>query len=189
MAEVRLKTVLDSLGRGLPVRRLGYILKPETSAFPTFSSDRRGHWLRAAAAEPALGIRPWVAGERYPGSSVPALLAAQAARRQGEEVADAFHFSLFRTFLVENRDISEPAVLEEVALASHIALDRFRIDYQDPKVKEVVYAEHLEAIDRWRIEAVPTIIIGRNRIEGAVPRTQYQAALTQLADDRDIRED
>lgn len=189
MAEVRLKAVLDSLGRRLPVRRVGYILKPETAAFPTFSSDRRGHWLRAAAAEPALGIRPWVTGARYPGSSVPALLAAQAARHQGAEVSEVFHFSLFRTFLLENRDISEPAVLEEVALASGLDLDRFRIDCKDPKVKEGVYAEHLEAIDRWRIEAVPTIIIGVKRIEGAASRTLYQAALTQLSDDRGIKED
>jgi predicted DsbA family dithiol-disulfide isomerase len=180
VAEVRLNTVLAGCTRPFALRRVGYILKPETTAFPTFSSERRGHWLSAATAEPSLGIRPWVEGERYPGSSVPALVAAQAARRQGDEVSDAFHFALFRTFLVENRDISAVAVLEQVALSAGLDLDRFRIDCKDPTLKEAVYAEHLEAVDLWKAEAVPTIIVGEERIEGAAPLSFYQAALARL---------
>lgn len=180
MAEVRLSRVVTSLARCVPLRRVGYILKPEIPAFPTFSSERRGQWLRAASAEPSLGIRPWVTGERYPGHSIPALVAAQAARRQGNEASDSFHFRLFRTFLVENRDISEGAVLEEVALRSGLDLDRFRIDLKNPTLKDAVYAEHLEAVDLWRAEAVPTIIIGEERIEGAASPAVYQAALTRL---------
>jgi protein-disulfide isomerase-like protein with CxxC motif len=158
VAEVRLNAVLEHLSQEVPVRRVGYILKLETSAFPTFSSERRGHWLRAASAEPSLGIRPWVGGERYPASSVPALLAA--------------------TFLIENRDISEGAVLEEIARVAGLDVDRFQVDLKDPTVKEAVYAEHLDAVDRWMIEAVPTVIIGQERIEGAASSAIYQAALT-----------
>lgn len=180
MAEVRLHTVLERVAQRFPVRRIGYILKPETSAFPSFSSDRRGHWLRTAEAEPSLGIRPWVAGERYPASSLPPLLAAQAARRQGNQASDIFHFALFRTFLVENRDISAGVVLEEVALNSGLDLDRFRIDLTDPALKEAVYAEHLEAVDLWKAEAVPTIVVGEARIEGAVPAGIYEDALRRI---------
>jgi predicted DsbA family dithiol-disulfide isomerase len=181
VAEVRLNTVLDGFARRFPLRRVGYILKSETAAFPTFSSERRGHWLMAAAAEPALGIRPWIKGERYPRSSVPTLLAAQAARRQGDDASETFHFALFRTFLVENRDISEGAVLEEVAFKSRLDLDRFRIDLKDPKLKEAVYAEHLEAVDLWKAEAVPTVIVGEERIEGAAPPPVYHGALARLS--------
>ena len=181
MAEVRLNTVLGGFVQRFSLRRVGYILKPETVAFPTFSSERRGHWLRAAAAEPSLGIRPCIQGERYPGSSVPARLAAHAARRQGDEASDTFHFALFRTFLVENRDISDGAVLEAVALQSGLDLDRFRIDCTDPKLKEAVYGEYLEAIDLWKAEAVPTIIVGEERIEGAAPPAVYQAAVARLS--------
>lgn len=181
VAEVRLNKVLEERARPHGLRRVGYILKPETATFPTFSSERRGHWLRAAASEPSLGIRPWVHGERYPGSSIPALVAAQAARRQGDTLSETFHFALFRTFLVENRDISSGAVLEQVALHAGLDLDRLRSDLKDPTVKEAVYAEHLEAIDLWNVEAVPTIIMGDERIEGAAPLTVYQAALTRLA--------
>lgn len=178
MAEVRLSVVLKNFARRVPVRRVGYILKPETAAFPTFSSERRGHWLSAASAEPSLGIRPWITGERYPRSSLPALLAAQAAQRQGDDASETFHFTLFRTFLVENRDISDEAVLEQVALAVGLDADRFRSDLKDPRVKEAVYAEHLDAVDRLKVEAVPTVILGAERIEGAVPPAVYQAALT-----------
>ena len=181
MAEVRLDAVLTRLARRVPLRRVGYILKPEPAAFPSFSSERRGHWQRAGAAEPSLGIRLWVKGERYPGSSVPALEAAQAARRQGDEASEAFHFALFRTFLVENSDISDRAVLEEVAAMCGLDLHRFRVDLKDPTVKETVYAEHLEAVDRYHVEAVPTIVIGEERIEGAAPPAVYEMALARFA--------
>ncbi|MDZ4339921.1 MAG: DsbA family protein [candidate division NC10 bacterium] len=180
MAEVRLDTVLRNRGRSVPVRRVGYLLKSDPSPFPVFSPERRAHWLRAAAAEPSLGIRPWIAGERYPGSSLPALIAAQAARRQGEAGAATFHFTLFRIFLVDNRDISDHAVLEAAALRSGLDRDRFRLDLNDPALKEAVYAEHLEAVDSWGTEAVPTIIIGGDRIEGAAPMPLFEAALARL---------
>lgn len=181
MAEVRLTSALAALARPVSPRRIGYILKPEMTAFPTFSSERRGTWLRAATAEPSLGIRPWVAGDRYPGSSVPALLAAQAAKRQGDAVSETFHFNLFRTFLAENRDISDAVVLEEVARHSGCDLDRFRIDCKDPLLRDTVYMEHLQAVDDLQVEAVPTIIIGEERIEGAATLKEYQAALARLA--------
>jgi predicted DsbA family dithiol-disulfide isomerase len=180
VAEVRLNKVVTGHARPFSLRRVGYILKPESAAFPTFSSERRGHWLRAEAAEPSLGIRPWVGGDQYPGSSVPALLAAQAAKRQGDALSETFHFALFHTFLVENRDISSGAVLEQVALTCGLDLTRFRIDCKDPMLKEAVYAEHLEAIDLWKAEAVPTIVVGEERIEGAAPLAVYQAALARL---------
>jgi predicted DsbA family dithiol-disulfide isomerase len=163
------------------MRRLGYILKPEESPFAAFSAERRAHWLKAAAAEPSLGIRLWVAGERYPTSSLPALIAAQAASRQGATAATTFHFALFRTFLVENRDISNSAVLEAVAHRSGLDGERFRRDLADPTVKEAVYAEHLEAVDCWGAEAVPTIFIGEQRTEGAAAPAVYEDALTRLA--------
>lgn len=181
MAEVRLNTVLTRLSRRVPLRRVGYILKPEPAAFPSFSSERRGHWQRAGEAEPSLGIRLWVKGERYPGSSVPALEAAQAVRRQGAEASEAFHFGVFRAFLIDNRDISDRSVLEEVAAACSLDLHRFRTDLKDPAVKEAVYAEHLEAVDRYQVEAVPTIIIGEERIEGAAPPAVFETALARLA--------
>ncbi|MCI0410010.1 MAG: DsbA family protein, partial [Acidobacteria bacterium] len=131
---MRLDTVLTRLSRRVPLRRVGYILKPEPPAFPSFSSERRGHWQRAGEAEPSLGIRLWVKGERYPGSSVPALEAAQAAMRQGTEASEAFHFGLFRAFLIENRDISDRSVLEEVAATCGLDLHRFRVDFKDPAV-------------------------------------------------------
>jgi predicted DsbA family dithiol-disulfide isomerase len=106
-------------------------------------------------------------------------LAGQAAKRQGEGVSEIFHFALFRTFLVENRDISDPKVLAEVAQGSGLNLEQFWADYKDPTIREAVYAEHLEAVDLWKTEAVPTIIIGEHWIEGAATREIYRSALTQ----------
>jgi predicted DsbA family dithiol-disulfide isomerase len=180
VAEVRLDTVLTRLSRRVRLRRVGYILKPEPAAFPSFSGERRAHWQRAAEAEPSLGIRLWVTGERYPGSSIPALEAAQAARRQGDESSEAFHFGLFRALLVENRDISDRAVLREVALRAGLDPHRFGVDLKDPTVKEAVFAEHLEAVDRYHVEAVPTIVIGEERIEGAASPAVYETALARF---------
>lgn len=72
-------------------------------------------------------------------------------------------------------------MLEEVALQSGLDLDRFRNDLKDITLKEAVYSEHLEAVDCWKAEAVPTIIVGEERIEGAVPARNYEDALMRLS--------
>ncbi len=121
----------------------------------------------------------WTGGDRYPVSSLPALIAARAAERQGQEAGDRYHWGLFRAFFEGNRDISERKVLGEVAAGAGLDLARFDADVARPALRAEVLAAHVEAVDTFGVEAVPTIIIGGRRFEGAASEAAYRAALAE----------
>ncbi len=179
MAEVRLERARAEFGDAVRVRRHPYILKLEDNPHASFSYDRRGHWATAARAEPGLVFNLWTGGERYPVSSVPALIAARAAERQGAKAGDRYHWALFRAFFEGNRDISEPRALREVAAAAGLDLARFDVDAANAAQREGVLAAHVEAVDAFGVEAVPTVIIGVRRFEGAASEAAYRAALAE----------
>ena len=177
MAEVRLERARAEFGDAVRVLRHPYILKLEENPHASFSYDRHGHWATAARAEPGLTFNLWTGGSRYPVSSLPVLIAARAAARQGDEADDRYHWALFRAFFQENRDLSDPGVLRQVAARTGLALGRFDADVAGSAVRDEVLAAHLEAVDRFRVEVVPTVIVGARRFEGAAAEEAYRAAL------------
>jgi predicted DsbA family dithiol-disulfide isomerase len=177
VAEVRLERACAGFGDGVRLQRHPYILKLEENPHASFSYDRRGHWMTAARAEPGLVFNLWTGGERYPVSSLSALIAARAGERQGADAGDRYHWALFRAFFEGNRDISNPHVLRDVASGVGLDLVPFDADLADPALREEVLAAHLEAVDSVRVEAVPTVIVGAQRFEGASPEAAYRAAL------------
>jgi predicted DsbA family dithiol-disulfide isomerase len=56
-------------------------------------------------------------------------------------------------------------------------VDRYRRDVGDATLKEEVLAAHVAAVDAFGVEAVPTIIVGETRLEGAASEADYRAAL------------
>ena len=118
-------------------------------------------------------------GSRYPGSSLAAHVAARAAGRQGPEAGERYHWALFRAFFVANRDISDRNVLSEVA--KEVGLDRARFDADavHPRLKEELLAAHVTAVEAFGVAAVPTVIIGVRRFEGAVAEAEYRGAILQ----------
>lgn len=179
MAEVRLERARAGFGDGVRIRRHPYVLKLEENPHASFSYDRRGHWMAAARAEPALVFNLWTGGGRYPGSSLPALTAARAAERQGADAGDRYHWALFRAFFEANRDISDGGVLRDVAAGVGLDLARFDADTAGPALREEVLAAHVEAVDAFGVEAVPTVLLGAHRFEGAASEAAYRAGLLQ----------
>ncbi len=181
MAEVRLERARAGAGAPIPIRRHPYILKLEDNPHATFSYDRRGHWTAAARAEPGLVFNLWTGGERYPVSSLPALIAARAAERQGAGAGDRYHWALFRAVFEANRDISDPVVLRRVAAGEGLDLGRFDGDVVERALREEILAAHVEAVDSYGVDVVPTVLIGGRRFEGAAPEAAYRAALEEAA--------
>ncbi len=179
MAEVRLERARAGAGTPIPIRRHPYILKLEDNPHASFSYDRRSHWTAAARAEPGLVFSLWTGGERYPVSSLPALLAARAAERQGVDAGDRYHWALFRAFFEANRDISDPKVLRHVAAGVGLDLGRFDTDAAGGALREEILAAHVEAVDSYGVDAVPTVLICDRRFEGAASEAAYRAALTE----------
>ncbi len=180
MAEVRLERARAGSARPIPIRRHPYILKLEDNPHATFSYDRRGHWTAAARAEPGLAFTLWTGGERYPVSSLPALIAARAAERQGVDAGDRYHWALFRAFFEANRDISDPKVLRQVATGVGLDLPRFDADVAGEGMRQEVLAAHVAGVDDYGVDVVPTVIIGARRFEGAASENAYQAALAEM---------
>ncbi len=179
MAEVRLERARAGSGTTIPIRRHPYILKLEDNPHAAFSYDRRGHWTAAARAEPGLVFNLWTGGERYPVSSLPALIAARAADRQSVEAGDRYHWALFRAFFEANRDLSAPEVLRSLAADAGLNLGRFDADVAERELREEVLAAHVEAVDTFGVDVVPTVIVGARRFEGAAPEAAYRAALAE----------
>jgi len=179
VAEVRLERARSRFGEAVQIRRHPYILRLEENPHASFSWDRRGHWVAAARAEPGLVFNPWTSGERYPVSSLPALIAGWAAGRQGPEAGERYHWALFWTFFEANRDISDPGVLRRVASDAGLDLGRYDADVADAGLKEEVLAAHVAAVDAFGVEAVPTAIIGTRRFEGAAAEGAYRAAIEE----------
>jgi predicted DsbA family dithiol-disulfide isomerase len=151
-----------------------FILRDEDPTI-TFDAYRRGHWLRAGAYEPEAVFVPWRGEARYPTWGVPALVAAKAAERQGK--FDAYHMACFKAMFTDSRDISDPQVL--VAIAGEVGLDteRFTADLHDRSLPEGVLAEHREAVERFGIGAIPSVVIEGQVIQGAVPEEVYVRAI------------
>jgi predicted DsbA family dithiol-disulfide isomerase len=85
-----------------------------------------------------------------------AFQAAEAARRQGRFAL--FHMPLLLARHRERLDIDEPAVVEDVASAAGLDMDRFRADVADPRVLEALARDHREAVTVHGVFGTPTLL-------------------------------
>ena len=88
---------------------------------------------------------------------------------------EAIHDALFRAYFVEARDISQPAVLLEIAEQVGLSVDGARDVLEKRTFKEAVDRDW-ELSRRYGVTGVPTFVAGRYGVVGAQP---YEA-LEQL---------
>ena len=143
------------------------------------SQSNRGR-ERAGEMEPALTFHLWPEDRPMPLSSLPALQAAKAARAQGQGAFYRMHELLFRAYFIENRNISDNAVLEEIACQAELNLAQFREVIALPATQEEVMQEYEEAVNKYDINGVPTIIFRGYPLTGAVDIEVYRQAIEQL---------
>jgi len=112
---------------------------------------------------------------------LPALEAAKCAELQGPEAFERIHFGLFRAFFCEGVNIGRVEEVIEVARRAELDMDRFLSDYQGGGQRNRVLEEHVQAIQRYRVRAIPTVVIGEAPpIVGAVPLREYERLLARL---------
>jgi predicted DsbA family dithiol-disulfide isomerase len=88
---------------------------------------------------------------------------------------EAFHDAMFRAYFVEGRDISQPAVLLEIAQGVGLPVDAAREVLEKRTFKAAVDADW-KLSRQYGITGVPTFVVGRHGVVGAQP---YEA-LEQL---------
>jgi predicted DsbA family dithiol-disulfide isomerase len=83
--------------------------------------------------------------------------------------ADEYNDAVFRAFFQQSRDIGRIDVLADIA--NEVGLDprQFREALEKGAYRERVQQLLQTAYERVRVTAVPTMIIGRQRLEGLYP--------------------
>lgn len=114
-------------------------------------------------------------GDPYPPSSLPALEAAEWVRHHHPERFDAFDLALYEAFFRETRNIGSPEVLVRIAEEAGVPADGLPEALRMHGMRDEVWAGYREALD-CGVQSIPTVIIGRHTISGAVPYAEYAAA-------------
>jgi predicted DsbA family dithiol-disulfide isomerase len=104
-----------------------------------------------------------------------ALLLAEAAKEVGPEVFCALNEKLFAAFFGEGRNIGDDAVLRKLAEEAGVPADLVERAWGDPAYGETLSANQAAAA-QLGITGVPTFLIGKRILVGAVPAEALLAA-------------
>jgi predicted DsbA family dithiol-disulfide isomerase len=85
-----------------------------------------------------------------------AFKAAEAARRQ--DAFEALHAALLRARHEQRADIDDMTVVERVAEATGLDLDRFRKDIADPQIVSALERDHRAAVTEHGVFGTPTFV-------------------------------
>jgi predicted DsbA family dithiol-disulfide isomerase len=93
---------------------------------------------------------------------------------------EALHDALFRAYFVEARDISQPAVLLEIAARVGLPVEEARRVLEDRTFKSAVDADWALS-RRYGVTGVPTFVTGRHGVVGAQPYEVLEQLVRQAA--------
>jgi predicted DsbA family dithiol-disulfide isomerase len=93
---------------------------------------------------------------------------------------DALHDALFRAYFVEARDISQPAVLLEIAGRVGLPVNAAREVLEQRTFKAAVDADWALS-RRYGVTGVPTFVVGRHGVVGAQPYEVLEQLVKQAA--------
>ena len=91
---------------------------------------------------------------------------------------EAFHDAMFRAYFVEARDISQPAVLLEIAQSVGLPIDAAREVLEKRTYKAAVDADW-KLSHQYGITGVPTFVVGRRGVVGAQPYEALEQLVTK----------
>jgi len=161
VADARLEYLRDEYGPALRWRLRPYPLRPENQI-----PDKKQravlarHFRRVAREREGKGIKAdlWT-GQDPPASSVPPLVALEAALPQGHEAQRAMLNAMRRAAFVDGINVARRDV--QVELASQVGLDvaRFLEQLDDPGVEQDV-GDAAEEAESLGIKGVPALVIG-----------------------------
>ena len=129
---------------------------------------------RVGAEEPRACFVPPAIDTPLPSSSIPALIAAKCAERQGESAFQRFHERLFTAHFRDNLDIGRPDVLRGLARETALDVARFETDYAG-EAYEALLRDCAEGAAWFGVSGLPTVILNEKQsLVGAVPVERYR---------------
>ncbi|HVH07474.1 MAG TPA: DsbA family protein [Myxococcota bacterium] len=180
LASARVGRLRADFGARLEIEYRAYLLRPRPRGpgDPDARHERfvayTESWQRAAGEADAPVFRTWASAEGPPTHSVPAHLAAKAARRLGEDAFAAMHARLLRAYFEESRDISARAT--QLALWKELGLAAPGFDaVDDPALLRETLGEHDAALEAGATGVPAAMLAGQDAVlVGALPYESYR---------------
>ncbi|MCA9834619.1 MAG: DsbA family protein [Thermomicrobiales bacterium] len=91
-------------------------------------------------------------------STMRAFQGAHAAGKQGADKYLAYMAALYNQRHINKRNLGTQQILEETAVQVGLDLDQFREDLKSDEVFEIFKNDHTEAVEKYGIFGVPTIL-------------------------------
>jgi protein-disulfide isomerase-like protein with CxxC motif len=91
-------------------------------------------------------------------SELRGFIAAEAARRQGNEAFLRFHNALEQAVHEHLLELGDEATLIGVTQQAGLDVDRFQADWHNPQLAEAAQHSHMQAVERWNISSTPTLV-------------------------------
>lgn len=135
--------------------------------------------LERARKEPdgaSLRLDLWTGGD-VPVSSLPPLIALEAARLQGPQLREKLGAAMQRAALECGVNVSRSDILFELASREGLEMNQFAAVFQSPQTRKLILAEHQLAEERG-VKGVPTLVVnGRWMISGLRDVEEYREHL------------
>ncbi len=103
----------------------------------------------------------WEQPADYPSRGINAFIAAEAARSQGDDAFEPFHFALLKARHEVKRDIVDKDVLVEVAGEVGLDVACFRADLEDRRLLKKLAEDHTFATTSFNVFGTPTLVFER----------------------------
>jgi predicted DsbA family dithiol-disulfide isomerase len=134
----------------------------------------------------------WEQPDDYRSRGLWAFRAAEAAKAQGPEAFERFHMALFQARHEERRDISDRAVLADLAREAGLDANRFQQDLADRSLMARIGEDYEQGVQQHGIWGTPTLVFnGRSaaylKLQSAPPAddaVSFFDDLVQMVDRR-----
>ena len=143
-----------------------WLSKVEESTGETIKVDWQPFSLAQVNSDNNDGnIKLWDQPEVIDGSDKTFLahMSGLAAKRQGDEAFKGFFMALLRARHEDKKDLLDPVVMEEAAVAAGLDMARFREDQSDPELLKDIGESHTIAVEEHGAFGVPTFVFGEGK--------------------------
>jgi len=186
VADARLDYLRDEYGGVAEWHLRPYPLRPENQI-----PDKKQravlarHFRRVAREHEGKGIKAdlWT-GEDPPSSSLPPLVALEAALPQGAELQRAYLKAMRRTAFIEGINVARRVVQLELAVQVGLDLTRLIERMDDPRVEQEVN-DAVEEAEGLGIRGVPALVIGGEWLmQGCRDLSEYRQVIDKYLRER-----
>ena len=186
VADARLDYLRDEYGPMLRWRLRPYPLRPENQLpGKKQRAVQARHYRRVSREKEGKGVKAdlWT-GRDPPSSSLPPLVALEAALSQGSEMQRALLKAMRRKAFVEGLNVARRDVQLEVAAQEGLDVSRFLERLDDPRLVQEVNGSVDEA-EALGIKGVPALVIGGEWLmQGCRDLSEYRQVIDKYLRER-----